>query len=609
MKSKCARIGANGPSVNIKDLIDELRQRNVIKSAIAYLAISWLVLQIASILVPAFDGPEYAMKVLIYVLIVGFVLWIGFSWLYDLTPEGFQKTENVRDHEAVRRSTGRRLDRVIIASLLFVIAILLVNQFVMRESSNSSPVDPTGEPQLRHYSNSIAVLAFRDLSRNKDQEYLSDGISESIISLLTKVPDLKVISSASSFQYKNQNTAIEEIAEQLDVNYILDGTVRKSGDLLRITAKLVDGIDGSQIWDRTFENSSSDVFQVQDEIANSVAGQLKLTFSDAGIHSRIADFEAYRLFLEASYMYHLFTPESMVRADALINNSIKRDSAYAPAWILLSKITDRRARNLDQVSDEQGRKTIIRSLNKALQLDPGNAEALAFLAKMEALQLNYDKARELVVQAIKNEPTNPEVLSIASDVHFYLGDIHESIRLEHEALAIDPLNPQRLFSLGLEYYFIHDFDNALDYMKQYGHLQPSSALHHMLTAVILTLQGKNEAALAEAEKEPFEAFRLFGTINAYTGLGDMQKSDSLLQVLMEKYPGESENLIAASYAWRGQNDLAFEYLEMEFEKNRSGLQESINWLYFSKLYDDPRWEDLLMRMELPEDHWILHSVR
>lgn len=463
-------------------------------------------------------------------------------------------------------------------------------------------------PSSSASTTSIAVLAFKDLSPNQDQEYFSDGMSEGILSLLTKIPNLKVISSTSSFHYKDNQESMATIADELAVDYILDGNVRQSDSLLRITIKLIHTKDGSQIWDHTYNHSFSDIFQIQDEIANSVARQLKLTFSDKRLNTVINDFESYRLFLEASYLHNADSPEGMIEAHGLIRNSIRNDSTYAPAWVLLSRILDRRSRRFNQLPLDEGQEFAIAASEKAIELDPDNAEAYALLATHEALQGNFGRARDLLSKAMELEPSNPLVLMYGSSVNFYLGNLSESTILQHEALAIDPLNPVHYFSLGLNYYLANEYDKALEHLKKYDYLQPKSAIHHTITSVVLTLKGEHQAALVEAEKEPSEWANLFARSNAYHGMGEQKLSDSLLHVLIDKYGNRSANSIAASYAWRNDKDQAFIWLNNAFQENRLTLMESVYYPYFSNLYDDPRWIDFLEKMNLPADHWILNII-
>ncbi|NND51355.1 MAG: hypothetical protein HKN54_03055 [Flavobacteriaceae bacterium] len=594
--------------MNFNKIISELKRRNVFKAAIAYLAVSWVIIQIASIVLPTFSAPAYIQKALIYVLIIGFIFWIGFSWLYDLTPDGLKKTKKTGDNEEIVKITSQRLNKVIIGSLLVVIAILIVNQFYIQDVIENNSTNDSKEMVTRKYANSIAVMAFKDMSPNQDQEYFSDGISESIISLLTKIPELKVISSASSFNYKNKHVSIAQIADDLDVKYILDGNVKKSDSLLRITIKLIDTRDGSQIWDHIFNHNASEIFQIQDEIANSVAQHLELTLSTGKLNSASTDFESYRLFLESSYLYHIDTPESMIEADAILRKSIIKDSTYAPALILLGRIVDRRSRNFNQLPIEEGQKFVINTLEKAIKLDPNNAEAHAFLASKEALRRNFEKAQSLISKAQVLEPSNPTVIGLGAVVNFYLGNIQESIRLDHEVLAIDPLNSRNYFNIGLNYYFIHDYDNALEYLKKYDYLKPEAAIHHYITSVLLTLKGDHEAALIEAEKEPSEWANLCARSNAYYGMGEQKLSDSLLNVLINKYGIRSANSIAASHAWRNEKDEAFVWLNRALKENKVVLHESIYYPYFISLYDDPRWAEFLKNMNLPKGHFILSTL-
>ena len=590
--------------MKLKELFAQLKRRNVFKAVIAYLAIAWLLVQIASIVFPVFEAPEYAMKALLYFLGIGLIFWTGFSWLYDLTPEGFRKTKDITDNEAHLKVTGQRLNKIIIASLLFVIALLIVNQVIIEKEKRT---ENNQEFAIRQYQNSIAVLPFKDLSPQQDQTYFSEGMSEGILNLLTKIPDLKVISSSSSFQFRNGQKEIPVIAKELDVNFIIDGSVRIADSLIRITTKLIDGKDGTQIWDRSIDKNFDDVFQIQDEIATSVARQLELAFSDRKLHAATMEFEAYRLYLEADYLYSQFTPDDMILADATVRNAINRDSTYAPAWLLLSKIVDSRYRNYAQIEFDIGQKMAVESVQKAIAIEPEYAEAYAVLADYQAHQNDAKGAREMLEKALGLSSNNAEIYLQGSSMNFYLGDLDQAIRMGHKAVEIDPLNPRHFYILAFFHFLKRDYDNSLKYFEKYIYLNPGSSFHHGLTSLIYNVQGKHEEALAEAEQEPSEWGRLFGLTNAYWSLGEREKSDSLLTIMIDDFGDENGQIVAASYAWRKDNDRAFYWLEKQLTINRAALQEGINLVHFDNIMDDPRWGPFLEKMELPEGHWLLNS--
>ena len=590
--------------MNLKNFFSELKRRNVFKAVLAYLAVAWLLIQIASTLFPAFDAPESSLKTLIYLLGIGLIFWTAFAWIYDLTPEGIKKTQDVDSNEEQYTKTGQRLNRIIIASLLVVIGLLLVNQFFL---DDAVPEETAKARTSRTYANSIAILPFTDLSPNADQAYLTDGISEGILDLLTKIPALKVISSNSSFQFRNTEKDIPTIAGELDVNYVLNGTLRMSDSMIRVTTKLIDGRDGTQLWDRSYNKKLDDVFQIQDEIATNAARELELAFSDNQLNAPKTEIEAYRLYLEADHLYHEFTSESMVQADANVRNALRRDSTYAPAWLLLGKITDRRYRNFADIPFEEGQRISLEAVEKAISLDPDYAEAYSLYAVFLSHRNDPVKAREMLAKADALTTTDADVFRNGSSMNFYLGNLEEAIRIQYDALSIDPLDARQYFALGINHYFNREFDEALRYLDRYSYLKPDASMHRVIRSTIYTIQGRDEEAVEEAGKEPAEWGKIFGLCNAYWGAGDRVKSDSILKVMIDKYGNGNGQIIAATYANRKDPDQAFYWLEEQLEVNRASLQEVINWAYFDNIMDDPRWGPFLDKLELPEGHWILST--
>ena len=248
-------------------LFQELKRRNVIKAAISYIVISFALLEAADIVFPIFNISDVVLRWLFIILVVCFPGWVFFSWVYERTHTGFKKTEEVAHGASLSANTGRRLNAFIIGGLAIAI-VLLVAERVLNLTEGMIDVSD---------DKSIAVLAFSDMSPNQDQEYFSDGISEELLNLLAKIPELRVISRTSSFSYKDKNMTLEKIGEELKVTHILEGSVRKSGDNLRITTQLIEVTGGHHLWSETYNLEMEDILKIQDEIAEAVIRQLKIT--------------------------------------------------------------------------------------------------------------------------------------------------------------------------------------------------------------------------------------------------------------------------------------------------------------------------------------------
>ncbi|HLB85269.1 MAG TPA: hypothetical protein VJK00_11075, partial [Steroidobacteraceae bacterium] len=269
-----------------RSFFTELKRRNVIRAAVLYGGAAWALAQGIAQLGPSLGMPEWGTRWFLVAACIGFPFWLAFAWFYEWTPEGFKREHEVEDHESITHHTGRKLDFAIIGVLSLAVVLLLTDRFVLRRGVNQ-------EADIAISEQSIAVLPFVDMSADKDQEYFADGISEELLNLLAQVPELRVIARTSSFSFKGKEVDIAEIARRLNVANVLEGSVRKSGDTLRITAQLVRASDSSHLWSQTYDRQMTDVFKVQDEIAAVVVEQLKIKLLDAAPRTTVTDPKAY----------------------------------------------------------------------------------------------------------------------------------------------------------------------------------------------------------------------------------------------------------------------------------------------------------------------------
>src|SRR6266513_1268065 len=277
--------------VNSKKFFAELKRRNVYKVAIAYAVVAWLLMQVASQIFPFFEIPNWAVRLVVLLLVIGFPVAVILAWAFELTPEGIKRAEDVDLSKSVRRKTGRKLDFFIIAALLLVIGILLFQ----RLHPNVSPAVSSS------LEKSIAVLPFVDLSQAKDQEYFCDGISEEILDALAKVEGLRVVARTSSFSFKGKNADVGEIARKLNVGNVLEGSLRREGNRIRIAVQLINARDGFHLWSETFEHELQGVFAVQDEITRAVVDALKIKLAVALPVHKKPNTDAYDLYLKGRY--------------------------------------------------------------------------------------------------------------------------------------------------------------------------------------------------------------------------------------------------------------------------------------------------------------------
>ena len=294
-------------------------------------------------MLPAF-GLGGAVRVVIIVLAIGLVPVLIFAWVFELTPEGWKRESEVDRSQSITPQSGRKLDRVIMGVLALALGYFAVDKFVFapqREHAVAEAARAEGrtESLVKSYGEkSIAVLPFIDLSPDKDQEYFSEGISEELLNLLARIPQLRVISRSSAFSYKGKDVKLAQVAEELNVAHILEGSVRKSGNKVRITAQLIEARSDTHLWSNTWDRELDDIFAVQDEIAAAVVEQLKITLLGQAPKTREVNADAYPLFLEARQLRRQNTRESADRAITLLQQAVALDPDYAAAWVELAAV-------------------------------------------------------------------------------------------------------------------------------------------------------------------------------------------------------------------------------------------------------------------------------
>ncbi len=582
--------------MNIKNYVSELKRRNVFKASAAYLIVAWIIIQVASIALPTFDAPPFVLKTILFLMVIGFPLNLVFVWAFELTPEGIKKTKEVNKRKSITPKTASQLNKVIITSLSLAIILLVYNQF-RNTPTNVKTIDNNGK--------SIAVLAFQDMSPEQDQEYFSDGISEELLNLLAKIPELRVISRTSSFSYKGKNETSETIGRELDVTHILEGSVRKSGNKLRITAQLIQVADGSHMWSETYDRNMEDIFKIQDEIALVVIEQLKIRLLGELAKTTEVDPEAYSLYLQAQYFYRHSSDEGNIKAEEIIRQSIDIDSNYAPAWHLLSKIIREAAFNLSLLPSETGLELAIEAAQKAIDIDDKYAPPYAILSILYLTDLDFESARDNINKAMLLDGGNAFVVSSAALNAGYTGRIEEALELYNKSLQLDPLRYRLNLNMGIGYYWLNRLDDAYNAVQKYGIYYPKAAIHHSVKSRILIGLGKYEEALEEAGKETNEFFNLYTRNLALFAMGKHVEADSLLIQMIETYGKTHLSNIAEIYAFRGELDNAFKWLDIAFEQSDNNLIEAINEPTFNNLHNDPRWQILLIKMKLPKGHWRL----
>jgi TolB-like protein/cytochrome c-type biogenesis protein CcmH/NrfG len=451
------------------------------------------------------------------------------------------------------------------------------------------------------------VLPFVDLSPQKDQEYFSDGLAEELINDLAQTQGLRVVARTSSFQFKGKSDDLRVIGERLNAANILEGSVRKQGNRVRITGQLIKTSDGYHLWSETYDAEMNDIFAVQEQIARSVAGSLKLTLLGGpppGPPNRSENAEAYDAYLQGRYFAELQGKENLQRAVGYYERATKLDPHYVPAWTGLAEVYKWQAGRgylLEKgETREEGFRKARQAVSRAITLDPDSAEANAMMASIQMLyDWDWQGADVSLKRAMALGPDKPKVLQYAAALAGIMGDQEQAIVLDRHLIALDPLDPTAQMYFASHCWYAGRLDEAVAAYRKALELTPEyQGAHHGL-ALIYLQQGKSREALTEAQREPLPIYRLQGLTLLYRATGRDKESDAALEELIGKFQGESDFQIAEVYGFQGDRERTFQWLERAYVRRDPGLPFVKGDPAFEKNKDDPRYAALLKKMRLP----------
>ena len=571
-----------------KNFFGELKRRNVIRAAILYVGAVWALAQGIAQLGPSVGAPEWTTRWFLVAAGIGFPFWIAFVWFYEFTPQGLKRESEVDPAESITHHTGRKLDFAIIGVLALAVVLLLTDRFVLRHGVNATTA-------VSIAANSIAVLPFVDMSQARDQGYFSDGISEELLNLLSKIPQLKVAARTSSFSFKGKGADVSEIARQLHVANVLEGSVRRSGDQLRITAQLIRAAEGFHLWSETYDRKMDDIFKIQDEIAGEVVKELKVKLLGPVPKVRTTDPQAYALYLQGRQLGRQGTAEAFAKSDGLYQQVIEIDPRYAPPWDGLAFNFINRA-SVGVLSNEEGFARAREAENTALALDPDYAPAHSGLGYVALAENDLAGAARHFQRALVLDPSDLDVLGNVSTFLISLGRLDEALALDEAVVRRDPVNAKALFNLALDEHNAGRYDEAIASVRTVLSLSPRWGGAHFVLGTALMLKGDAPAGLAEIEQDTSEAWRLIGLPMAYCALGRKADAEAALDALIAKQEKDSPYNIAYVYAFCGDADKAFEWLDKAVAYHDPGLAEILTKNLFDQIHSDPRWLPFLRKI-------------
>ena len=576
--------------------------------AVTYAVAAWLLIEVSATTFPILRLPEWTATFVTVLLMIGFPIALIFAWAFELTPEGIKLEKHVAREESITHVTGRKLDFAVIAMLVVALGVFAYDKFVLGPSRDAELVQTTTKVVTQQVTEtviseipdkSIAVLAFADLSPEGDQEYFSDGISEEILNLLTKVPELRVTSRSSAFSFKGQNIDIPTMAAKLNVAHVLEGSVRQSGEQLRITAQLIEVSSDTYLWSATYNREMQSIFTIQDEIAEAVVGALKVTLlgNESAANETIP--EAYTLYLKGRHLKNQGIGGNLKQAEAMLTQALALDSGFAPAWTDLGSVY-----LIDALADSTlqpnnvGMEMARESIQNALAINPRYGRAYAILAQIEMFY-DWDFGAALMHQrqALALDPGDAGLLTIAGQMNIRLGRVDEAIEQYREAIALDPVTFLGYRHLGRALYYSGRLEEAADSLRHAIALNPSGPGNRYYLGRVLLSQGEASAALALMEQETALFYRFTGIAIVQHVLGDAVASNAALRQLLDRYEGSYQ--VAQVYAFRGEIDNAFDGLDVAYRNRDPSMTSLLVTPLLANLHDDPRWELWLDKMGLP----------
>ena len=584
--------------MNLRNFFAELKRRHVYRAAIAYGVVAWLLIQIATQVFPFFEIPNWVVRLVVMVTILGFPVAVIIAWAFEMTPEGLKRADDVAPNEYIRRWTTRGF-----VALTMSVAILAAGVPLVHLSRSKSTFLSRVTAASALSQKSVAVLPLLNESGSPDDEYFSDGLSEELIAALAQVKGLKVIGRSSSFRFKGQKEDSRSIGEKLGVTTLLEGTVRKNGRRVRIVAELVNATDGSELWSQTFDRELKDIFAVQAEIAKAVATSLELTLlgteDDSAKNAATKSVEAHNAYLQGHFYFQRRNLEGYLEAVSFFDQAIHLDPEYALAYAERSEAWTW----IGDLSSEKQKGAWSKAATdaeRAVAIQPKLSEAHAALgwARFFA-QWRFDEGLAELRRAQQLAPWNPSANDLLAPVVVYLGQFEEAEKLAAQAIESDPLAYQARQSLTRLLFVQGKLNDAEAAARKAAELQPTAAGCRRWQVFVAIQRGDGEAALREAELEPNERYGHFELALAHYACGDRTAGDESLAELIARDRNVMAYQIAEVYAWRGEKDKAFEWLQISLANHDTGLLSLLIDPLMQGLRHDARYNDVLAKVGLP----------
>ena len=586
--------------MKIDNFFSELKRRNVYKVAVAYAIVGWLLVQVATQVFPFFEIPNWAVRLVVLAIVIGFPIALVIAWAFELTPEGLKRTEDADLAQQSPRKSRAWIYIVIVGALLSV-GLFFVGRYSARNTASAARTELPAK--------SIAVLPFVNMSADKNDEYLSDGVSEELITALSKITGLQVKARTSSFAFKGKNEDIQKIGELLHVSHLLEGSVAKAGNKLRITAQLIQASDGNHEWSDTYDREMQDIFAVRSEVAQQVAETLKVRL--LGEDKRKIDkkptenLEAYNLYRQGRFYADKLSEEGMTKAVPFFQQAIEKDPHFALAY---AGMADNYVIAADAIiPPREAFSKAKEAALKAIELDDSLAEAHASLG---LVHYHYDwdwpAAEQELKRAISLNPQSAQSYTLYTHYLAGMGRYDEAKKYGARALELDPLSVSAHWFLGWGAIYAGRSDEAIGFFSKALELDPNNPWTRWFLGRAYLLSGNSSRAIEEMETGlrfgPDDPLGLGFTGYVYAVTGRRADALKILQRLDELQKRRFISTISRVYVYAGlgDKDKAFEWLEKAYEER----SDSLAWFRFDpeskSLRSDPRFAVLMRKIGFTE---------
>ena len=605
-------------------VFEQLKQRNVFRVAVLYLVVCWLVLDPVHVIFHMLDVPIWANRLVVMLMAVGFPAVVIFAWVYEITPEGLKPTVEVPHHESIRKLTGRRLDRAIIAVLAVALAYFVNDKFWIsrhvaapqpmasaapESAARTSAVPPTAAP-FAPPPHSIAVLPFVNISGDKEQEYFSDGLTEELLNSLSRINELQVAARTSAFYFKGEHVDLSTVAHKLNVASVLEGSVRRSGHTIRVTAQLNNAVTGYHLWSQTYDRDLSDVLRLQTDIADAVTSALKITLL-GGAAEKVqlggtrnpAAFDAYLRGIRLARIQRTRQEGFECRAPMnAFSEALELDPNYAIAYARRALVRwDCAAFSLLDLRQLPGiAKSVREDADRAIELAPDLPDGYVALSNLEVGLLNLSAGDQACTRALALAPSNDLALNYCSSLAVMFGRADSGIALARRCVAVDPLNAHSYRALG----------DALMYSRRYGEavaayqdsiaLDPEHAEHtYWHLGASYYLAGNLSEAQASCEVRPDYSYSLVCKAIIYQKLGRQEAASAAMRRAAEKNGDTAGYQYAEIYAQWGENKAALDWLEKAMRLRDPGLASLRVDPLMDPLRKEPRFQAIERELKFP----------